>query len=217
MSSRFIGKDLVCVRNERIVFENLSFSMVEGSALVLRGPNGSGKSSLLRMMAGLLPPESGILTWDGLDVTEDIHLHRTKLHYVGHQNAIKPMLTVAENLSFSAALKMGQIDYRKALEKFELIDFENLPVRLLSAGQMRRVALARLVVSPASLWLLDEPTSSLDMTAINLLHKTIANHRSSGGMVALALHDTLALESPMELDLTAYTPTHKKLSEQLQS
>lgn len=216
MSSRFIGKDLVCVRGEKIVFENLSFSMDEGSALVLRGPNGSGKSSLLRMMAGLLQPELGTLTRDDLDVTQDINRHRGNLHYLGHQNALQPLLTVAENIAFASALRIGKVDCREALNSFELINLAALPVRLLSAGQMRRLALARLVASPAPLWLLDEPTSSLDTAAVTLLHKVIATHRSNGGMVVLALHETLTLESPSELDLTSFAPVSRETSEQAQ-
>ncbi len=213
MSKRFSGNDLVCVRGERTVFERLSFSIGDGDALVLRGPNGSGKSSLLRIMAGLLHLESGELLWNGLDVTQDLHLHRTGLHYVGHQNALKPLLTVTENLAFAASIRSAETRCRDALEAFALANLAELPVRLLSAGQRRRLALARLVASPASLWLLDEPTNSLDEDAVAMLQSVINSHRARGGMVVLAAHGTLAMAAPTELDISDFSPLSGALPE----
>ncbi len=206
MSKRFSGNDLVCVRGERTVFERLSFSIGDGDALVLRGPNGSGKSSLLRIMAGLLHLESGELLWNGLDVTQDLHLHRTGLNYVGHQNALKPLLTVTENLAFAASIRSAETRCCDALEAFALANLAELPVRLLSAGQRRRLALARLVASPASLWLLDEPTTSLDEDAVAMLQSVVSSHRARGGIVVLAVHGTLAMEAPTELDISNFSP-----------
>lgn len=207
MSSRFTGNDLVCIRSEWTVFEGLSFSIGESDAVVLRGPNGSGKSTLLRLMAGLLHPDSGILTWNEQDISQDIHVHGANIHYVGHQDAIKPLLTVAENLSFAASLKTSEFNHGIALEAFALTDLADLPVRLLSAGQRRRLALSRLVASQAPLWLLDEPTVSLDEDAVTMLLSAISAHRAGGGMVVAAVHGPLNLEGASELDVGAFAPT----------
>ena len=207
MPSRFTGNDLVCIRGEKTVFEGLSFSIGESDAIVLRGPNGSGKSTLLRLMAGLLRPDSGVLTWNELDISQDIHTHGANIHYVGHQDAIKPLLTVAENLSFAASLKASAFNLRNALEVFALIDLADLPVRLLSAGQRRRLALSRLVASQAPLWLLDEPTVSLDEGAVTMLLSAIAAHRAGGGIVVAAVHGPLNLQDASEFDVDTFAPT----------
>lgn len=217
MSRRFSGNDLVCVRGEKTVFEHLSFSIGDGDALVLRGPNGSGKSSLLRVMAGLLQVESGALLWNGLDVTQDLHLHRTGLHYVGHQSALKPLLTVTENLAYAAAIRSADTSCPDALEAFALANLAELPVRLLSAGQRRRLALARLVASQAPLWLLDEPTASLDDEAVAMLQSVISSHRAGGGIVVLAVHGALAMEAPSELDISNFSPLSGALPEPVPS
>ena len=206
MSSRFSGNDLVCIRGERAVFEDLSFSISEGDALVLRGPNGSGKSTLLRVMAGFLRPETGTLTWNDEDISQDMHSHRKNIHYVGHQDAIKLLLTVAENLSFAVSLRTSEFDHCEALDAFALADLADLPVRLLSVGQRRRLALSRLVASQAPLWLLDEPTVSLDENAIAMLLAVISAHRAVGGMVVVAVHGPLILEDMSELDVGGFTP-----------
>lgn len=207
MPSRFTGNDLVCIRGERTVFEGLSFSIGKSDAVVLRGPNGSGKSTLLRLMAGLLHPDSGVLTWNEQDISQDIHLHGANIHYVGHQDAVKPLLTVAENLSFAASLKTPEFNHRIALEAFALVDLADLPVRLLSAGQRRRLALSRLVASQAPLWLLDEPTVSLDEDGVTMLLSAISAHRAGGGMVVAAVHGPLNLQDTSELDVGAFATT----------
>ena len=206
MVRRFSGNELVCVRGEKTVFESLSFSVSDGDALVLRGPNGSGKSSLLRVMAGLLQAESGALLRDERDVTENLLLHRASLHYVGHQNALKPLLTVIENLAFAASLRSRENRCRNALETFALANLADVPVRLLSAGQRRRLTLARLIASQSPLWLLDEPTTSLDEDAVATLQSVISSHRVDGGIVVLAAHSSMTTESPSELDLRSFAP-----------
>ena len=207
MPSRLTGNDLVCIRGERTVFEGLSFSIGESDAIVLRGANGSGKSTLLRLMAGLLHPYSGVVTWNKLDISQDIHTHGANIHYVGHQDAIKPLLTVAENLSFAASLKASEFNLRNALEAFSLINLTDLPARLLSAGQRRRLALSRLIASQAPLWLLDEPTVSLDGSAVTMLLSAIAAHRAGGGMVVVAAHGPLNLPDATEFDVGTFAPT----------
>lgn len=186
----FAGSQLHCIRGERIVFTGLDFTLDSGGALVLQGSNGSGKSSLLRLMAGLLKPAVGSMTWDQEDATEDPNEHGARLHYVGHGNAIKPALSVRENLDFWAGLRPSQEGFGvdPALNRFELSHLDHLPARYLSAGQSRRLALARLLAAPAPLWLLDEPANALDARSTEILADVIGEHRASGGMVVLATH-----------------------------
>jgi heme exporter protein A len=200
----FSGRGLACRRGERDVFLELGFRVEAGGALVLRGPNGSGKSSLLRCMAGLLSPIAGELAWDGRPIALDPEAHRARLHYVGHLDAIKPVLTVAENLRTWAALRgasTGAIG--EALARLAIDGLARLPARLLSAGQRRRLALARLLVAPAQLWLLDEPTNALDDEGAARFAEIVADHRAKGGLVVLATHGAAAAGAP-ELDLSAY-------------
>ncbi len=188
--SRFAGHDLVCVRGERSVFAGVEFAVASGQALLLRGPNGSGKSSLLRLMSGLLAPAAGRLAWDGAPIDADPEAHRRRLHYLGHQDAVKPVLSVAENLVGWARLR-GVTDAAAvdgALDRFALGPLADLPARLLSAGQRRRLALARLVAVPVALWLLDEPATALDDDSAGRLVETIAAHRRAGGLVVLSSH-----------------------------
>ena len=187
------------------MFEQLDFELAPGGALVLTGPNGSGKSSLLRLMAGLTPPLGGALSWDGTAVAEDPAAHRTRVHLVGHQDALKPVLTVAETLGFSAELRGTSADrVLPALQRFHLAELAELPCRVLSAGQRRRLALARLLASPAPLWLLDEPATGLDSDALADLAAAVAAHRATGGRVVLSTHTPVPLDGAMTLSLADY-------------
>jgi len=200
---RFTGTDLLCIRGERVVFLDLAFEVAAGGALVLVGPNGSGKSSLLRTMARLLKPAAGQLAWNGVPVTEDPDAHNARLHYVGHLDAVKPVLTVLENLQFWASLRgvAGRETAGRALDAFGIGHLADVPGRFLSAGQRRRVNLARILAAPAPLWLLDEPTTALDKEAIRALEAAIAEHRQAGGMVVMATHADIAADTPSVLDL----------------
>jgi heme exporter protein A len=181
---------LACVRGERLVFAGLSFRVAAGEALLLRGPNGSGKSTLLRCMAGLLTPVAGIQTWGGQPVARDTESHRARLRYLGHQDAIKPALTVRENLAVWQQLHGGRdiAAIGKAIAAVAIDHLADLPARLLSAGQRRRVALARLLVAPAVLWLLDEPTTALDDESVERFVAVVQRHRANGGIVVLSSH-----------------------------
>ena len=201
--NRFEGKNLTCVRGERMVFRDLGFALGAGGALVLVGPNGSGKSSLLRLMAGLLRPGAGALTWSGEKISDDPEAHGGRMHYVGHLDAVKPALTVGENVSFWASLKGGH-DVSAALDAFTIGHLADVPGRFLSAGQKRRVSLARLIAAPAPLWLLDEPTTALDVAAIAALEAAIARHRAGGGMVVASTHSDIAMTDAVKLDLSRY-------------
>ena len=199
------GHDLVCVRGERTVFAGLGFSLEAGDALLLFGPNGSGKSSLLRLTAGLLRPARGTLLWQGVAVIEDAEAHRGRLCYVGHQDPVKPVLTARENLTFWAQLQnggSGSID--AALERMGLLSLADIPGRFLSAGQRRRLNLARVLAAPAPLWLLDEPTIGLDRASVAAFEAILAEHRANGGVALLATHTTFAVPNARELRLGSF-------------
>ena len=200
----FKGEGLACERGERLVFAGLSFAVDRGGVLVLTGPNGSGKSSLLRLMAGLLKPADGLLSWDGQAVSDDPEAHRRRLHYLGHLEAVKPVLTPIENLAFWAAIKGGGVDRASlldALDRFGLKALADMPSRYLSAGQRRRLALARLLAAPGDLWLLDEPTVGLDSASVERLAAEIEAARARGLAVVLATHLDLPLKDIQRLEL----------------
>jgi len=207
--SRFEGRDLTCLRGARVVFADLSFAVPAGGALVLVGPNGSGKSSLLRLMAGLSRPFAGGLFWNGGPVTDEPDAHRTRLRYVGHLDAVKPALTAAENLAVWAGVAgtgggVARDAAATALDRMGLGHLADVPGRYLSAGQKRRVNLARLLLAPAPLWLLDEPTTALDRASVARFAALIAEHREGGGMVVLSTHTDLDLSAPDVLDVSDF-------------
>ncbi len=190
---------LAAFRGERLVFRDLDFAVGAGGALLLTGPNGSGKSTLLRLLAGLLRPAAGTLTWDGADALADLAMHARRVAYVGHQDAVKPGLTAAENLRFAARLSGGNV--RDALAAVGLEELADLPGHMLSAGQRRRLALARLALSEAPLWLLDEPTLGLDAVSVERFGAMLKAHRAGDGMVIAATHLPLPMREPAELAL----------------
>lgn len=201
------ARDLACLRGERVVFAGLSFRLVPGGALLLVGANGAGKSSLLRLLAGLLRPAAGLLLWQGADALADRPAHAARLRYLAHQDALKPALTVRENLGLFARLWGGEVE--PALAALDLLPLAELPARVLSSGQKRRLALARLALGlPAAggppgapLWLLDEPTVGLDAASVGRLGALLARHRAAGGMVLAATHLPLPLPGAGELAL----------------
>jgi len=201
----FAGQDLVCIRGERLVFSKLNFSLKSGGALVLIGHNGAGKSSLLRMMAGLLNPRGGAMTWDGVPISGDMDEHRERLHYVGHHDAIKPVLSVEENLLFWAGLRdvegAARLNFKEALDIFSIPHLIDVPGRFLSAGQKRRVNLARIIASKSPVWLLDEPTTALDKETIKKLEDVMEVHRQNGGMIVLSTHSDVNLSNPEILNV----------------
>ena len=189
-SPLFVGTGVACMRGSRPVFDSVEFALGPGDALLLTGSNGSGKSSLLRLMAGLSTPQAGRLSWNGADIHVDRQAHAARVHYIGHAIGVKATLTAQEDLAFWAALRDGTAMRRcaEALEILGLGDVGTLPVQFLSSGQKRRLALARLLATPASLWLLDEPTVGLDSQAIDTLESAMARHRQTGGVVVIASH-----------------------------
>jgi len=202
----FSGTGLACVRSNRIVFAGLDFAVSPGGALVLSGPNGSGKSSLLRLMAGIARPAAGNISWQGTPISEDPEMFFARMHYVGHRDAVKPALTVRENLSFHAALRPGPTDINAALDRVDLAALADLPARMLSAGQTRRLTLARILATPAPLWLLDEPTIALDYRAVDRLRGAIDDHRAGGGIIVASTNVPLGIDDATTIDLAAHAP-----------
>jgi heme exporter protein A len=193
------GDNLGCSRGGREVFAGLSFSLSGGQALLVTGRNGAGKSSLLRMIAGLLRISAGRLELSG---AEDDATLAEQAHYLGHQDAVKPSLSVGENLQFwSDFLGAPSRAISPALETVDLVPLTDLPAAYLSAGQRRRLSIARLIAVPRPLWLLDEPTSALDAPSQQRLADLMRGHLADGGMIVAAAHGPIGLERARELKL----------------
>ena len=195
------GQDLTCERGGRIVFRNVALSLKAGQLMQLTGPNGSGKSSLLRLIAGLNESTGGTLTLSG--GAEDLSVGQ-QAHYIAHQEAVKTALSVAENLAFWRDF-MGGGDVEEALAAFDLARLSSYPAGLLSAGQKRRLALARLVLVPRVLWLLDEPTVGLDTASLTRLVTVMEGQLARGGMIIAATHVPLGRDPDCRLDMGART------------
>ncbi|MBK5957085.1 heme ABC exporter ATP-binding protein CcmA [Rhodoplanes elegans] len=194
-----IGSDLACVRGQREIFAGLGFRAAGGEALLLVGPNGAGKSSLLRLIAGLVRRTAGTLTLDGGDPELTVP---EQAHYLGHQDALKTSLSVTENLAFWIDFlggDRGRID--AALDAVALAEIADLPAGFLSAGQRRRLSIARLVAVDRPVWLLDEPTAALDVASQARLAGLMKAHLSGGGIVVAATHGPLGLDDTRELRL----------------
>lgn len=190
--SRLTVTDLACARGGVPVLTGLSFALDAGEALILRGPNGSGKTTLLRTLAGLQPPLAG-----------RIEAEPESLAYAAHAEGLKPTLTVAENLAFWAAVYGGRGSPEAAMAAFEITGLANRRAHDLSAGQKRRLSLARLLVTGRAAWLLDEPTVSLDASAVELFAAAVRAHLAGGGAAVIATHIGLGLEGAT-LDMSAH-------------
>ncbi|MFT8718419.1 heme ABC exporter ATP-binding protein CcmA [Acetobacter sp.] len=197
LSTQLFVKNLSVFRGERLVLDDVSLSLASGEALLLTGPNGAGKSTLLRVLAGLRRPDAGQVLWNDEDVFADRALYAQRVAYLGHQDALKPGLTLLENLSLFA--RGGSLE--QALDAFALRSLEDTPARLLSAGQKRRAALTRIILADAPLWLLDEPSLGLDARSVERLGEALRRHREKGGMVIATTHVPLPLENVRHLAL----------------
>ena len=192
------AESLACNRGGRDVFRDLSFGLSTGDAMVVTGRNGAGKSSLLRMIAGLVRIAAGRLNLEGGE--PDIPIGE-QAHYLGHQDALKPTLTVGENLQFWSRFLGDGRPVAPALEAVALEPLTNLPAAYLSAGQRRRLSIARLLAVPRPIWLLDEPTSSLDAPSQSRLAELMNDHMVKGGMIIAAAHGSIGLKRVHELKL----------------
>lgn len=200
--------NLKCVRGERQLFDGVGFRLESGKLLYLRGANGAGKTSLLRILCGLSPAEAGQIRWNGVPINELGDLYRQDLFYLGHHNALQEALSVRENLAFYAALTgvmPSEADIASALARVGLRGCQARLVRHLSQGQKRRVALSRLLLNRARLWILDEPFVALDQAAIQLLADLVASHLDAGGLAVLTSHQQvdIGLVPPQVLELNA--------------
>ena len=192
------GISLACVRGDRELFKDINFSLEAGGLMQVRGPNGSGKTSLLRMLCGLSNPAAGEILWSGTSIRSLNGDYFAAMTYIGHLSGTKDDLTVIENLRISSALAGFEINDAQASEALGYMGLggrEALPVKVLSQGQRRRVALARLLVSKTALWILDEPLVALDVMAVKLIQELLERHLKQGGMVVMTTHQ--------EIDLTA--------------
>lgn len=197
---QFSVQNLACQRADQLIFENLSFTLSPGEAIWVQGRNGAGKSSLLRICARLLRPAAGQVAWQGEDIFRESESYGAAYHYIGHQDALKSVMTVRENIAFWASYH-GKADVNKALQDFELAGLADTPAGLLSQGQKKRSNLARLAGSPATFWILDEPLSALDRHFIELFRERLRRHLDGGGMALFATHQDIGLEGVRSLDL----------------
>jgi heme exporter protein A len=192
------GEDLAVWRGDRCLFSGLNLAVNAGELLYVSGPNGSGKTTLLRMLCGLVYAEEGVIRWSGDDIRELGDDYHRELFYFGHLNGIKGELTALENLKMAAALAGWALDEEPildALERMGLEGYEDLPTRVLSQGQKRRVALAGLLLTRARLWILDEPFTALDVAAIATLRDTLRAHLEARGFIVLTTHQEIAIDA----------------------
>jgi heme exporter protein A len=202
---RLTAVDLHCHRGGRDVFAGVGFAVASGEALIVTGRNGAGKSSLLRTIAGLLHLTRGRLALDGGDPESSI---AEQAHYLGHQDALKPALSVGENLTFWAGFFGARtFDLHQALDAVGLAALAGLPAAYLSAGQRRRLSIARLIAVKRPIWLLDEPTSTLDLTAQDRLTGLMQAHLAGGGLIVAATHGPIGLSDTQELRLDQTAPS----------
>jgi len=198
--NRLHAENLACLRGDLLLFEALDLQVEAGQLLQIEGPNGSGKTSLLRMLAGLSLAEEGEVCWNDIPVRRQRADYALALHYIGHQAGLKTSLTVTENLRFAVDF-MGGTNISPALESMNMTDHADQHAYTLSAGQQRRSALARLLLRPAPLWILDEPFTALDHAGVELVTDLIKSHLDRGGLVIMTSHQPVAVPQRRRLQL----------------
>lgn len=190
-------RDLACARGERLLFKGMNFTVKAGELLLVQGGNGQGKTSLLRLLTGLARPEDGMVLWCGKPINKNREDFHAQMIYLGHANGVKDDLNPVENLRFAEGLQGRPFEAARAvsiLERLGLGRCLDLPCRVLSFGQRRRVALSALLLADARLWILDEPLTGLDIHAVALMEGLIRDHLTGGGMVVATTHQVLNLE-----------------------
>jgi heme exporter protein A len=198
------AREVSCVRGERTLFSGLNLQVLSGQCLHIRGENGVGKTSLLRLLAGLSPPDSGEVFWNNHAIAKEVSKYHSKLVFLGHRDALKEDLSALENLCIYAAIDgvaLSERDALAALWRFGLKGREDLPVHCLSAGQKKRVLMARILIRNAQVWILDEPFNALDAQAVNELQALIVEHLKANGLVVLTSHQALSITGLQVLDL----------------
>lgn len=201
--------DLECIRGDRVLFSNLNIEINPGKILQIEGRNGCGKTSLLRLLCGVMMPSEGEVLWKGENISRERADYYSDASYLGHHNGIKGELTALENLHFAQALSTpkSDSDLYEILARLSLAGFEDIPCRHLSAGQNRRVALARLLATETVVWILDEPFTALDRKGISEIEKIFEEHVAAGGIIVLTTHHPLKRDNEYyrSLNLEAYT------------
>ena len=198
MTAKLEARDLTLFRGERCLFNQLSFALNDAELLVLEGSNGSGKTSLMRAIAGLLTFDEGSLHWAGQPVNRDRQYFRQQFTWLGHRTGLKHDLTPVENLRFDSTLRArNDRSFEEVFERLGITRLATLPVRLLSAGQQRRVALCRLLLAGTPLWLVDEPFTNLDRQGRQLVLDVVGEHLATGGLCIMAAHHDIEVRGTM--------------------
>ena len=198
MTAKLSATDLTLFRGERCLFSDLGFALNPGELLLLEGQNGCGKTSLMRAIAGLLEFETGEVYWDGKPVREYRQAFHAEMIWMAHRTGLKLDLTLVENLNFESRLRASlDADFESVLERLGIQRLKRLPVRSLSAGQQRRVALARMLLSKAQLWFMDEPVTNLDRDGRKLVIQLVNEHLGAGGMCVMAAHQEIEIQGTM--------------------
>ena len=198
------ARAITCVRGDRELFSRLDLQVSAGECLHIRGENGVGKTSLLRLLTGLASPESGEVLWNGVPIKKESSEYHSKLLFLGHRDALKEDLTALENLRMYAAIDsidLSDVEAFSTLWRFGLKGREDLPVNCLSAGQKKRVLMARMLTRRAQVWILDEPFNALDTQAVRELQSLIGQHLEGNGLVVLTSHQPLAISNLRVFDL----------------